>query len=166
MKRCPRCGQTYAETDINFCLNDGELLSRVAEEPPTVIIDPARKTAQDAWETPYTAPMQQWQGGGQAAPQFAQMQGMATPNQTLALLSLIFGISSLVIGWCCSLGLLLSPAAVITGIIAMSQIKKDPEKHTGRGLAIAGIVTGGVFLALYILFIIIYGLAIIGANIG
>ncbi|MDM7923141.1 MAG: DUF4190 domain-containing protein [Pyrinomonadaceae bacterium] len=164
MKRCPRCGQTYAETDINFCLNDGELLSRVAEEPPTVIIDPARKTAPNAWETPYNAPMQQWQGGGQAAPQFAQMQ--ATQNQTLALLSLIFGIASLVVGWCCSLGLLLSPAAVIMGIIAMSQIKRNPDQYTGRGLAIAGIVTGSVFLALYILFIIIYGLAIIGGNIG
>lgn len=85
-------------------------------------------------------------------------------NQTLAVISLIMGVSSVLVGWCCSLGLLLSPAAIITGIIALMQIKKDPQRNGGRGMAIGGIVAGSVFLAGYILFIIIYGLAIIGSN--
>ena len=89
-----------------------------------------------------------------------------SPNQTLAIVSLGLGIGSLTIGWCCSLGLLLAPAALITGFIALSQIKKDPSKYTGRGLAIGGMATGGVFLVFYVLFIIIWGLAAIGGSLG
>ena len=89
---------------------------------------------------------------------------MASPNQTLAIVSLGLGIGSLTIGWCCSLGLALGPAALITGFIGLSQIKKDPQKYGGRGLAIGGIVTGSVFLAAYILFIILYGAAMLLGN--
>jgi hypothetical protein len=53
---------------------------------------------------------------------------------------------------------LLSPAALITGFIAISQTKKNPQRYGGRGFAIGGISTGGVFLALYVAFILIYGL--------
>lgn len=168
MKRCPRCGQTYNESDINFCLNDGELLSRIADEPPTVVMDRARTTNQTNWDTQY-APPAAWPGNQQqqvTPPAFGQMQAFSSPNQSLAIISLSLGISGLVIGWCCSLGLLLSPGAMITGLIALSQIKKDPSKYGGRGFAIAGIVSGAIFLAVYILFIIIYGIAIIGGNIG
>lgn len=168
MKRCPRCGQTYNESDINFCLNDGELLSRIADEPPTVVIDRARTTNQTNWDPQY-APPAVWPGNQQqqmTPPTFGQLQGSSQPNQSLAIISLSLGISSLVVGWCCSLGLLLSPAALVTGLIAISQIKKDSNRYGGRGFAIGGIVTGAIFLAVYILFIIIYGIAIIGGNIG
>jgi hypothetical protein len=37
------------------------------------------------------------------------------------------------LGWCCSSGLLLGPAAMITGFIALSQSKKEPEHYGGRG---------------------------------
>lgn len=53
-----------------------------------------------------------------------------------------------------------------TGFIAVSQIKKDPSKYTGKGLAIGGMVTGGVFLALYLLVMLIWGLAAIGGSLG
>jgi hypothetical protein len=46
---------------------------------------------------------------------------------------------------------------LITGFIALSQIKKDPAAYGGRGLAIGGLATSGVFLFLYVIFIIIYG---------
>ncbi len=87
-----------------------------------------------------------------------------SPNQTLAGVSLGLGVTSLVIGWCCSSGLMLGPAALVTGFIALSQIKKDPTKYGGRGFAIGGIVTGTVFLCIYILIMIIYGLAVIGGG--
>jgi hypothetical protein len=67
MKRCPRCGHTYTEEGINFCLNDGELLSRqtdasyqppfstpsaVDDSPPTMVLDQARVTNPIGWSQP------------------------------------------------------------------------------------------------------------------
>ena len=170
MKQCPQCGQTYSDTEINFCLNDGELLrhsvdyapnARTAfnDSPPTQILNKSRITNADP--PPHSPPVR-WLGQqNYPLQQFAQYPMTMRPNQTLAAVSLGLGIGSLTIGWCCSLGLLLSPAALITGFIALSQIKKDPRANSGRGLAIGGIVTAAIFLACYILFIIIYGLAAI-----
>ena len=87
-------------------------------------------------------------------------------SQTLALVSLGLGVGSMTVGWCCSLGLLLSPAAIVTGLIALSQIKRDPASYSGRGFAIGGIATGAVFLGLYLLFILIYGIAMIGGGLS
>ncbi len=181
MKKCPRCGQTYLDSAINFCLNDGELLSYLAEDapktlfqnaptsfvddsPPTEFLKSPRVTSETNWP-PQASPIQ-YQSPQQGLPlqQFAQYPTSLSPNQTLAIVSLGLGIGSMTIGWCCSMGLLLSPAALITGFIALSQIKKDPQRNSGRGFAIGGIVVGSVFLACYLLFIIIYGIALIGGN--
>lgn len=86
------------------------------------------------------------------------------PNRSLAKVSLGLGIASLVLGWCCSSGMLLAPGALVTGFIALSQMKKDPAKYDGRGLAIGGIVTGSIFLCLYVLILIIYGLVMLGGG--
>ena len=182
MKRCPRCGQTYTETEINFCLNDGELLSYLADDapktllhnappsfvddsPPTEFLKPPRATSETNWPT--QSPLAQYQSPPQGAAQmFAQYPTNVSPNQTLAIVSLGLGVGSITIGWCCSLGLLLSPAAVVTGIIALIQIKKNPLTNGGRGFAIAGIVVGSVFLALYILFILLYGIGLFLGGLG
>jgi len=91
---------------------------------------------------------------------------VSTPTQTLAITSLCLGIASITVGWCCSTGLLMSPAALITGFIALSQIKKDPRSFSGRGLAIGGIVTGTIYLSVLVLIILIYGIAIIGGGLS
>ena len=177
MKKCPKCGQVYADKDLNFCYNDGELLSYLAEDaPPTILKDrpaftdepPAtefmpgtRVTSETKWPAQHQAQPVVWQGGQSAEQaQYSQFPTHVAQNQTLAIVSLGLGIGAMTIGWCCSSGLLLSPAALITGFIALSQIKKDPQRNGGRGFAIGGIVTAAVFLALYILFIIIYGAAL------
>lgn len=165
MKHCPKCGKSYSDPQLNFCLEDGELLMQpsVTEQaylddtPPTVMLNEARVTNPANWQAP-VVPYQQ--------PQMHAPYAAAGPNQTLAITSLCLGISSVTIGWCCSLGLLLGPAALITGLIALSQIKKDPQKYTGRGLAIGGIVTGSVFLGIYLIILLIYGLAIFGSMLG
>lgn len=174
-KRCPSCGQTYTDEAINFCLNDGELLSyladdaprtilsseppptRFADDSPTVFLNKPRVTNQTNW--PGSEPTAVWQGGQQDTPQqrFAQYPMTAGPNQTLAIVSLCLGLGSMTVGWCCSMGLLLSPAALITGFIALSMIKKDPQANKGRGLAVGGIVLGAVYLALYLILILLYG---------
>ena len=171
MKQCPRCRKTYSDENLNFCLDDGELLSGFVQQqvfdrysddsPPTVMLVVARRTNPANWAAPpASAPPTQWQQQ-QMAPQFGAYAMPLSPNQTLAIVSLGLGIGSLTIGWCCNLGVLLAPAALITGYIALSQIKREPEKYTGRGLAIGGIVTAAVFLAGLLLFVLIYGAAIL-----
>ena len=169
MKQCPLCKRTYTDEQLNFCLEDGEMLSGFGQPgstsgyaddaPPTVMLDEVRRTNPIGWPSPQqSAPPAQWQPAAPA--QFGAFPMVASPNQTLAIVSLGLGIGSLTIGWCCSLGLLLSPAALITGFIALSQIKKDPSRYSGRGLAIAGIVTGVVFISFYILVMLIWGFSV------
>ena len=176
MKRCQRCNRTYSDDNLNFCLEDGELLAHYADEeptrslrdnpPPTVVLDPTRVTNPISW--PQRQPMQQWQQGQpvhQPNYSFAPHPMMIrSPNQTLAVVSLCLGIGSLTIGWCCYLGLLLGPAALITGGIGLAQIKKDPSSNGGRGMAIAGMIMGGVCIILYVFFIILYGAALFLGN--
>lgn len=162
MKQCPRCRKTYNDENLNYCLDDGEMLSGFVQpaafdwaqddSPPTVMLDEARRTNPTNWPAPpVAAPPLQYQQPIMASPQqFTPYLVTPSPNQTLAIVSLGLGIGSLTIGWCCSIGLLLGPAALITGFIALSQIKKDPGKYTGRGLAIGGIATGVVFFVLYV----------------
>lgn len=177
MKKCPKCGQTYDDKDLNFCYNDGELLSTLADDaptraysdpvryaddpPPTEFMGSARVTSETKWDPPQ-APPAVWQGNQPAAygTQQAGFPMQVSPNQTLAIVSMCLGIGSLTIGWCCYSGFLLGPAALITGFIALSQIKKDPQRNGGKGFAIAGIATAAAFLVLMVLFIIIYGAAL------
>jgi len=59
MKQCPRCKQTYSDENLNFCLEDGELLTvfgyeppasrYVDEPPPTVMLNEARVTNPANW---------------------------------------------------------------------------------------------------------------------
>ncbi len=177
MKQCPRCKQSYSDANLNFCLEDGELLMVMQEQPgryaddspPTVLLEQSRRTNPSNWQAPPpSAPPAQWQPQAINAPQgqFGGFPMVVSPNQTLAIVSLGLGIGSITIGWCCSLGLLLAPGAIVTGLIAMSQIKKDPAKYTGRGLAIGGIVTAAIYLAFYILLIVIWGLSALIPNLS
>ena len=77
-------------------------------------------------------------------------------NNSLAIVSLVSGIISLPMVICCY-GLPFNVIAIITGIIAMGQINKAPETMTGKGMAIAGIVTGVVSFILLILQILLFG---------
>src|SRR6478672_5267206 len=125
MKSCPRCGKTYTDETLNFCLNDGELLTLQQPspagymDPPTMVIDQAR----------VTDPVHNWQQSQQSAQppapwqqqqpqQFGALPMTVAPNQTLAVVSLCLGIGSVTVGWCCSFGLILAPAALVTGYIA------------------------------------------------
>ena len=68
----------------------------------------------------------------------------APATNTMAILALIFGI-------------ILAPLGVVFGFIARSQIKRTGE--SGDGLALAGIIIGGIFTLLiiaYFVFIIVF----------
>ena len=79
-----------------------------------------------------------------AGPSYAPAPAGPRTN-TLAIVALILGI-------------LVPIGGIITGHIALSQIKKTGE--AGHGMALAGTILGYVFTAFYIIFIIIYVLVI------
>ncbi|OBK22565.1 hypothetical protein A5634_07235 [Mycobacterium asiaticum] len=69
----------------------------------------------------------------------------------------IASLVSSLLGWICGIGPILG---VVFGIIALKQIKQTGQG--GHGLALAGLIIGGIGLAImasYLIFAIIYGAA-------
>jgi len=82
----------------------------------------------------------------------------AGPQQALAVASLVCGIFTVTIGWCCYLGVITGPVAIGLGIASLNQIKNNPDKFTGKPFAITGIVTGSLYFVFVALIIMVYGL--------
>lgn len=110
---------------------------------------------QPEW-TPPPAPISEWQN---------QNLGVNTPFQppisgqgddkTLAIVALVCGILSLT---CC--GAVTGIAALITGNMAKNNIDANPQQYGGRGMALAGMIMGGISLvltALWLIFVILGG---------
>ena len=72
--------------------------------------------------------------------------------------SMITGLVGLVAGGC--FGPLPGIAALIMGLVALSQIKKEPEKFGGKPFAIAGVVVGAVTIVFYVMLLLWFLLAI------
>lgn len=91
--------------------------------------------------------------------------GMPPPTlqtSSLAVISLICGIVSWVL-----LPVLGSLAAVITGHLARKEIRNAPQRLTGDGMAVAGLVLGYLSLALALagllfVFLVLGGVAFLG----
>jgi hypothetical protein len=166
MKVCPKCNQTYTDDGLNFCLADGELLMDPSTEsptqifndpsPPTIFMDSPRRTNPNhsAWEAaPPPQPMAQWQNQQMnqpyRAPDFA-----ASRDQTLPVIALIAGVLSLVLV-CCYGGIWLGVPAAILGYMGMTKADSDPDRFTGRGMAIAGLALGSISFLLSMIFVII-----------
>jgi hypothetical protein len=109
---------------------------------------------EQAW-TPPPAPDANWsnQGVGQNTPfQPPPISGQGQ-NQTLAIVSLVCGV----LGLCCGIS---GIAAIITGVMQRNNIKADPNQYGGGGMALAGIILGGISVLLMILGILIQILGI------
>lgn len=74
--------------------------------------------------------------------------------------SLILGIFSITIGWCCSMGMLSAPIGIVLGIISLVQIKNDPATNGGKPLSIIGICLSGFYIVIWFLIFMLYGMAI------
>ena len=178
MKRCPTCNQTFSEGWLSFCTQDGTTLvddsvsksdpldpmATMMAPPPPSLSNPNQP---GSWNTPgglgsgqfpqqppaYQQP-QPIQGGWQPPPAPAY----AVPKQGLAIASMICGIFSITFGWCCSIGLLTSIAAIVLGGISLAQIKNDPDHNTGKPLALVGIITSALYLIFWVLIILLWGI--------
>lgn len=101
---------------------------------------------QPSSQNPYQGQQPAYQGqpyGGQ--PAYQGPNGAPGQRNTLALVSLILGIAGFVTS-------ISSIAAIVTGHIALNQIKKRGEE--GRGMALTGLILGYVVLVLSIIAII------------
>ena len=72
----------------------------------------------------------------------------------MAIGSLVASIIGVPLFFACFTGAIAAMVGIVLGVIALNQIKQSGEQ--GRGFAIAGIVIGGIVLALNLLFIILY----------
>lgn len=108
----------------------------------------------DAAQNQYGQPLQQHSWAPPPAPEAAwqnQNIGANTPfqppmisrgqDQTLPIVSLVLGIISIM---CCFVGFLTGPAALITGYLGKKNADKNPNEYGGSGMAIAGMITGGI----------------------
>lgn len=158
MKICPRCNQTYADENQNFCLNDGELLRQYEDDaPPTVLIDGARSTNPNDWqqyEAPRSAPPAPWQQAPVQNPTFGAPGFVQSADKTLPTVSLALGVLGVLL-LCCHGGFPLGLAAIITGFLGMRNADADPGRYGGRGMAIGGMILGVVALLSSIVFILI-----------
>ena len=79
---------------------------------------------------------------------------------------MICGIASIVIGWCCYIGVLSAPVAIGLGIYQLTQIKKDPDHNTGKPFAIVGIITGALYFVGIAVIIMFYGIALLAGGLS
>ena len=108
--------------------------------------------------TPPPAPDASWQNReiGSNTPFQPPPAGTDGQNKTLPIISLVLGIISL----CCYVSPLTGIAALITGFLGMKNANNDPANFGGKGLAIAGMITGGLFFLIgivYWIFILFFG---------
>ena len=176
MKRCPTCNQTFSEGWLSFCTQDGTTLvedSVQRDEPPPTMMSsaPPPPFANPNQPGNWSAPSGGFGSGPYAPPQPLTPQPIqsgwqpppaptiAGPKQSMAIAALCCGLFSMTFGWCCSLGLLSSPVAIVLGIVSLLQIKNNPDQNTGKPLAIIGIVAGAAYLAFWVLIFFVWGLS-------
>lgn len=178
MKRCPTCNQTFTDEWLTFCTQDGTALVAADTsviDPPVTLVNPSMPPS----VSPLEQPTMDMPGKSTSVPAaynppqspsaFSAPPPPAYPVSTeknMALLSLILGVISITIGFCCYFGVLTAPVAIGLGIYALSLIKKDPNKYGGKGMAIAGIITGALYFIFLILIILFYGLAALMGNLN
>jgi hypothetical protein len=172
MKRCPICNREFTDEWLTFCTQDGTSLVEMepsATEPPPTLWRPPMPPSVSPMEQPtldmpgrYSpppapfSPPQPLQSGWLPPPPPAYP---VAKQQSLAVASLVLGITSMTIGWCCYFGVLTGPVAITLGIISLVQMKNNPDKFSGKGMAIAGIVTGSLYFVSLALIVLLYGVA-------
>ena len=130
--------------ESHFCPRCGASLAA----PPA---QPAQPAPLETWQAP---PAQQlaWQQQVQQYGGYGQLWPLPQRTNGFAFASLVLGIIPL-----CGIGGIL---ALIFGYMAKNQIDRSGGAESGRGMAIAGIVLGWIWVGLLVLFIV---LSIIGS---
>ncbi len=164
MKYCPQCNKQFTDAWLSFCSDDGTLL--VEELTPAVDPNWDPRVREPKFDTPSEQatkwlPRQPPAPGGWLAPDERPPLShkwhppppppsyVKPPSQGLAIASMITGIIGLLFGGFC-LGPVPGIVALILGLVALSQIKKSPDRNGGKPFAIAGVITGGISIVFYV----------------
>lgn len=99
MKVCPRCQKTYADDNLNFCLEDGSVLTQAGNAPPpdTVLVNHPRTTAPPK-SSSSTAGQTGAQGSWGSSPQPYSMQPPKKSSKTWIWVVAILALVVLVCG--------------------------------------------------------------------
>ena len=160
MKSCPVCQQTYDDNDLNFCLNDGATLEyhRTNDAAPTILLNQARTTNEMNWQAtnpPPAAPISAWQNPSMQPNQMFTPRSFHGQDQTLPTISLVLGILSVVL-ICCYGGVYFGIPALIVGYLGLNNANNNPSQYGGRGMAIAGLILGGISFLMFLLGMIFF----------
>lgn len=99
---------------------------------------PGYATAPVPYQNPYQNPYRVGAMGYVQPP----ASGMAIASLVLSLCGLVTGITA--------------PVGLILGIVARNQIKNDPQRYGGAGMALGGIIAGAIITALGALVVVAY----------
>jgi hypothetical protein len=172
MKYCPVCKKQFDQAWLSFCSDDGTPLIQELTPPADPNWDPhirePKVKTQDEQETqwlPREAPLPggwiapderppmspgPWTPPAPPAPQYVPIR--TQKSQGLALASMITGILGFMMFGC--FFPLPGVLAFVLGLIALSQIKKSPEKFGGKPYATAGVIMGGISVLFFVAMII------------
>lgn len=68
-----------------------------------------------------------------------------------------YAVASLVCGILAFFTVITGVAAIVLGIIALGRFKRDPQFRTGKGMAIAGIITGTLVIIAFLALVAFFG---------
>ncbi len=170
MKYCPQCKRQFNEAWLSFCSDDGTPLVQDLTPAQDPNWDP--KIREPKVETPdeqatQWLPREPPVAGGWIAPDERPPMSpgvwsppppplayprKTTPSQALALASMVTGIAGIMVAGC--FGPVPGIVALVLGLVALSQIKKSPDKYSGKPFALAGVIIGALTIAFYALFLL------------
>ena len=176
MKYCPQCNKQFTEPWLSFCSDDGTPLIQDLTPPRDPNWDPnirPPKVETPSEQKTEWLPRQPPMPGGWVAPDERPPMSpgpwqpppppyqarVVQPSQSLALASMIIGIAGIVLAGC--LGPVPGIAALIMGLVALSQIKKMPDKVGGKPFATAGVIIGAITVAFYLLVLLWFVLSLV-----
>lgn len=183
MKRCPTCNSTFDEDHLIYCTADGTVLVRdevtasfelqetaLLSDPLATVVMPLPRPTELAQAPNAPTPPQPYGWANESPPAWVPPRppvpfgGVTRPSQNgTAVASLICGIVSITFGWICG-GPIFAVLAVVLAAVALMQIKKNPQQHSGKPIALAGLILGGIVLLIYLAFIALWiVMMIIGA---
>jgi Domain of unknown function (DUF4190) len=82
-------------------------------------------------------------------------------NNTKAVAAMVCGICSVVFSIVCGffvffLGLIPGLVAIVLGVISRNEVRRSGGRQQGDGMALAGIITGGIGVGISVLFIALW----------
>jgi len=116
------------------------------------VMEPDVSSSPAEW-TPPPAPDASWQNQeiGANTPFQPPPAGTGTQSQGLAIGSLVCGVLSML----CCVSVITGPIGVVLGFIARKKATEEPQNYGGAGLALAGMITGGIGFVIGIVLIVL-----------